>query len=60
MRIYEEIVAHHKVELNNKIADFHAQYPVVYGVVQGQPYRFTNDEGESMWAVKMGRFRSAD
>jgi len=60
MRIYEELYAKERIDLNNKIADYHAQYPVVYGVVQGEPFKMMDEDGQPMWGVRMGRFRSAD
>ena len=60
MRIYEELYAKNRDELNTKISNYFAQYPVVYGVIQGEPFKMMDDDGQPMWGVRMGRFRSAD
>jgi len=54
--ISEEIVAPSKTELYNKIADYHAQHSALSRVIQSQPYRFTDDDGEPAWGCSMKRW----
>jgi hypothetical protein len=60
MRVYQELTAPHRVDLNNKIADYHSQYPVVYGVQQGEVSKSVDENGNTVWSVRMSRYRSAD